>query len=248
MSTSPDASPRSLLEGATNFRDIGGYATADGHAVRTGMVYRSGALHALTDADVERLRAMDVRTAFDLRSEAEQAAEPLAPPFVRPISVPLTRSEVSREISAFPDGYSYLRTRYDEILFELASTVGSILVTVARDDCLPAVIHGAAGKDRTGVVIAVLLLALGVDDATVLDDYELTSQYEAAQRVREIAGKLEGSGLPPALVAGLLGTHRSALSGALDEARHRFGSIEGYLITAGVSPDHLDALRSRLTV
>ena len=186
-----------------------------------------------------------LRAAFDLRSRHEQEAEPLAASFIRWVSVPLERSAAAPALTDFDDGRAYLRARYLEILLELAGEIGSVLGQLARDDAIPAVIHCAAGKDRTGVVSAVLLLALGVDEETVLDDYDLTSAYESEERVRQLAAKLDR--LPPALAAGLLGTDRSALAEALDELWRRYGTIEAYLAAAGLSADDLDALRLRLT-
>jgi protein-tyrosine phosphatase len=238
---------RSLLDGASNFRDLGGYATVDGGVVRTGMVFRSGALHALTDADRERLRELGVGVAVDLRPPEEQVAEPTNAP-LRIVGVPLMRGERTGDASALSNGDGYLRDRYAEIVLDRAPDIGTIFRTLAREGGLPAVIHCAAGKDRTGVVSAVLLLALGVDEPTVLDDYELTSEYAAATRVDELARKLSGSGLPPAVVAGLLGTSRSALADAIALIRDEHGGIEDYLVgPAGVSPGDLTTLRGRLT-
>jgi protein-tyrosine phosphatase len=239
---------RSLLDGASNFRDLGGYPTVDERVVRSGMVYRSGALHALTDADQERLRALGVRVAVDLRPAEEQAAEPTNAPFLRIVHVPLMRGERTNGPAALANGEGYLRDRYTEIVLDRASDIGTILRVFAEDNGLPAVVHCAAGKDRTGVVCAVLLLALGVDDSTVLDDYELTSEYAAATRVEELTSKLAGSGLPPAVVAGLLGTSRPALADAIDALREEYGTVEDYLDqAAGVSEADLASLRGRLT-
>ena len=92
-----------------------------------------------------------------------------------------------------------------------------------------------------------LLLALGVDEPTVLDDYELTSELAAATRVEELASKLSGSGLPPAVVAGLLGTSRSALAGAIALLHEEHGTVEDYLLgAAGVTAADLTTLRDRL--
>ncbi|HUJ65443.1 MAG TPA: tyrosine-protein phosphatase, partial [Acidimicrobiales bacterium] len=221
---------RSLLDGASNFRDLGGYRTVDKRVVRTGMVFRSGALHALTDADRERLRALGVRVAVDLRPPEEQAAEPTNAPFLRIVAVPLMRGERTSDPSALANGDGYLRDRYTEIVLDRASDIGTIFRLLARGDGLPAVIHCAAGKDRTGVVSAVLLLALGVDEPTVLDDYDLTSEYAAATRVEELTSKLSGSGLPPAIIAGLLGTSRSALASAIAALRAEHGTVDDYLV------------------
>lgn len=239
---------RSLLEGASNFRDLGGYPTVDGGVVRTGLVFRSGALHALTDADQERLRELGVRVAVDLRPPEEQAAEPTNAPFLRIVPVPLMRGERTSDPSALANGGGYLRDRYREIMLDWAADIGTIFQSLVREGGLPAVIHCAAGKDRTGVVSAVLLLALGVDEATVLDDYELTSEYAAATRVEELTRKLSGSGLPPAVVAGLLGTSRSALADAITLVREEHGTVGDYLVdAAGVPRADLTTLRERLT-
>jgi protein-tyrosine phosphatase len=238
----------SLLDGASNFRDLGGYLTVDQRVVRAGMLFRSGALHALTDADHERLRALGVRVAIDLRPPEEQAAEPTNAPFLQIVHVPLMRGERTSGPSALANGEGYLRDRYIEIVLDRAPDIGTIFGRLAREDGLPAVIHCAAGKDRTGVVSAVLLLALGVDESTVLDDYELTSEFAAATRVEELASKLSGSGLPPAVVAGLLGTSRSALANAIALLRQEHGTVEDYLVdAAGISPADLTTLRERLT-
>jgi protein-tyrosine phosphatase len=237
-----------VLEGASNFRDLGGYRATDGRLVRRGLIYRSGSLHALTESDLERLRSMGICVAFDLRSPLEHEAEPLAASFIRRVSVPLSRSSASDDLLTVTDGRAFLRARYDEIFFDVGERIGSILRSIAHDECLPAVIHCAAGKDRTGVVAAVLLLALGVDDVTVLDDYELSSECETAHRIEELRAKLGERGLSPALIAGLLGTHRAALGESIGEVYRRFGSIESYLIEAAMlSADDLASLRSRLT-
>jgi protein-tyrosine phosphatase len=212
------------------------------------MVFRSGALHALTDADQDRLQALGVRVAVDLRPPEEQAAEPTNAPFLRIVHVPLLRGERTSDPSALANGEGYLRDRYTEIVLDRAPDIGTILRSFAREDGLPAVIHCAAGKDRTGVVAAVLLLVLGVEDAAVLDDYELTSEYAAAARMEELTSKLSGSGLPPAVIAGLLGTSRSALADAIAALREEHGTVEDYVVgAAGVSPAELTALRDRLT-
>jgi protein-tyrosine phosphatase len=239
---------RSLLDGASNFRDLGGYSTVDERVVRMGRLFRSGALHALTDADLERLRALGVRVAVDLRPPEEQLAEPTNAPFLRIVHVPLMRGERTGDPSALANGDGYLRDRYAEIVLDRASEIGTIFRSLALEDGLPAVIHCAAGKDRTGVVSAIILLALGVDEPTVLDDYELTSVYAAAARVEELTAKLSASGLPPAVVAGLLGTSRSALSDAIAGLREEYGTVEDYLVgAAGVAPADLVTLRERLT-
>jgi protein-tyrosine phosphatase len=186
--------------------------------------------------------------AVDLRPPEEQLAEPTNAPFLRIVHVPLMRGERTGDPSALANGDGYLRDRYAEIVLDRAPEIGTIFRSLALEDGLPAVVHCAAGKDRTGVVSAIILLALGVDEPTVLDDYELTSVYAAAASVEELTAKLSGSGLPPAVVAGLLGTSRSALSDAIAGLREEYGTVEDYLVgAAGVAPADLVTLRERLT-
>jgi protein-tyrosine phosphatase len=239
---------RVQLVGATNFRDVGGYPTTFGGTVRHGLVYRSGALHALTDEDRIVLRALGVRTTFDLRTHDERSAEPTAAPFLHPVHAPLSSGRGLGEGTDHHDGAAVLRDLYSGLLTEGAGTIGAILLTIAHGSSAAAVIHCSAGKDRTGVVIAVLLLALGVEEQAVLDDYELTSQFQAQHRVEELIEKLAAAGLPPALAAGLLGTSRPAMALALEATRQRCGTFDHYLQNdCGLTRDDRHALRLRLT-
>lgn len=234
------------LEGSSNFRDLGGYPTVGGGMVRTGLVYRSDALHALTDADRTLLRSLGVRVAYDLRSDEERRAEPTAAAFLRQIHVPLVVSGPA-SLAEAEDGEAFLLALYQRLLFDAAGTIGSILLAMAHGDGAPAVVHCSAGKDRTGVVAAILLLALEVDEHVVLDDYELTAQLQARHRAEHLLAKLTAAGLPAALVGGLLGTPRAALAESLATLRRRYGSIEHYLLSAaGLLRDDLLALRLRL--
>ena len=235
------------LEGARNFRDLGGIPTVDGKVVRTGLVYRADALHALTDADRGTLQELGLRTAFDLRSDMERETEPTAAPWLDVVHVPLVDPGNRVDIRQVPDGETFLVELYQRILRDAAGRIGSIVAAVADGACLPAVVHCSAGKDRTGLVSATILLAVGVDREIALDDYEATSQYQAARRVERIAARLEEAGLPAELAAGLMGTPRHAMELAIDSVIERHGSIEGYLDeAAGVDRATVAALRQRL--
>jgi protein-tyrosine phosphatase len=109
------------------------------------------------------------------------------------------------------------------------------------------VIHCLAGKDRTGMAVALLLTALGVDRGTVLDDYELSSGYHAA-RTPEVVEAFARLGIARAAAEGLMSTPRWAMADALRELDQAYGGVERYLLgPAGLTPPALHALRASLT-
>jgi len=110
------------------------------------------------------------------------------------------------------------------------------------------VYHCTAGKDRTGLVTALLLSVLGVDEATILDDYELTNRYRSKWRVEELRPQLAEQGLDIDAFLPLFTAPRKALKTALAGVRERHGSVEGYLDAHGLDPGVLDSLRTRLVV
>ena len=165
------------LEGCLNFRDLGGYPTADGRLVRWRRMFRSDALHGLTATDVGRLRdEIGLATVVDLRSTAELRADgdgPLLRAGLAHHHVPLFDGDAVRpeEMTApitLADRYwllaQYAKPRIARVLTALSESEG------------PAVYHCAAGKDRTGVISAVVLGALGVPDEVIVADYAATKE------------------------------------------------------------------------
>ncbi len=176
---------RLLLEGAKNFRDLGGYRTSDGHYVRWGQVYRSNHLVNLTARDSEYLNSLGIRLVRDVRSDGERARAPdhwtgNAPEFFAvPIGSNLftapTADDLKRRVVAINAETKDSVRAYDYAI-EYAGQYAKILKRIAAGD-LPVVEHCTAGKDRTGVFSAILLTALGVPRDTVIQDYMLSNQY-----------------------------------------------------------------------
>ena len=109
--------------------------------------------------------------------------------------------------------------------------------------------HCHAGKDRTGVVAAVLLLALGVDRESILDDYELTGRYRLRSQQDPSYDRLIASGLAPEAAAAVLTTPRWAMQDALEVIDADYGGIDAWLVeAAGMTTEVVSALRDRLTV
>ena len=178
------------LEGANNFRDLGGYRTADGHYVRWGLVYRSGYLVNLTPKDSAYLNTLGIRLVCDVRADGERMRAPdpdqwtgNAPEL---LSVPigpnrdgtLSAEDLKKRVAKINAESKDSIRGYDYAITD-ATQYGKILHRIASGD-LPAVEHCTSGKDRTGVFSAILLTALGVPRETVIQDYLLTTQYMLA--------------------------------------------------------------------
>jgi protein-tyrosine phosphatase len=235
------------LEGCLNFRDLGGYPTADGRAVRWRQVFRSDALHLVTAADVAHLRdEIGLRDVIDLRSSAEVRSEgqgPLAQGDVRFHHVPLYDGEV-REEDRERVAQITLADRY-VFMAELAGDRIARVVGLLADAEAPAVFHCAAGKDRTGVISAIVLGLLGVPDEVIVADYVATR--ENLDAIVDRLNALEGyrtmlAALPP----DTMHANPETIVEFLERLRARFGSVEDYAMGAGVSEPAIARLRARL--
>jgi protein-tyrosine phosphatase len=176
------------LTGAHNFRDIGGYMTADGRHVARGKVYRSGTLTALTDADQAELERLGIRVICDFRSTRERATRPSrfaetasftrwsrdhetsAGDLVRALAAPGADAAMSRQL---------MIEAYRTLPYEQAESYGETFRRIAAGD-LPLVFHCSAGKDRTGIAAALLLDVLGVERAAVVEDFVITDRFMPA--------------------------------------------------------------------
>lgn len=230
------------LEGCYNFRDLGGYATADGRRVRRGRLYRSDGLQLLTDADVRRIEdELGVRAVIDLRTDVEVDTDGVGKLAVDRHHLPIFDSEPR-------DGAPPLPVDLGELYFAMIRFARKRIARVL--DCIasqedPTIFHCAAGKDRTGVVGAVILGLLGVEERDIVDDYAFTSR-----NLDRIVARLEGSDgyavvyreLPPETLHAAPETMASLLA----RTRERYGSMREYARFAGVGDGTLARLEARL--
>ena len=234
------------LRGCLNFRDLGGYPTQDGRMVRWRMLFRSDALHLLTADDIARLRdELQIGDVIDLRSSAELRSDgrgPLADEAMRFHHVPLFDGDtVQRDEN--PAAYT-LADRYFLLAEFAKDPIARVITTLATTDS-PAVYHCAAGKDRTGVISAVLLGLLGVRDEVIVADYAATQENLDAIIERLMAN--EGyqtmlSALPP----DTLHAQPETMITLLDRVRDRYGSMRDYARAAGVDDAAMIRLHRRL--
>jgi protein-tyrosine phosphatase len=247
------ADRRLPFEGLQNFRDLGGYPTSRGTTTRWGLVFRADSLHKVTAADLEVFAALGMRRVFDLRGDEERARDPNPFESIQLALIGQPREEQPRRavdgLQDAVDGERVLRDLYVGMLEHSATLIGRLLSDMAGAGALPAVFHCHAGKDRTGVVAALLLLALGVDREVVLDDYELTRRYRRLEHQADSYERLVALGMAPEAAAGVLTTPRWAMRDTIDAVDEIHGGIEAYLTgPAGMAPSTLDRLRTLLTV
>lgn len=211
------------IPGVRNVRDLGGLEAARG-TVRRGLLLRSAAFEELAPEGADVLARLGVRTIIDLRLPAERTARPSR---VHQFSGLAGVAEV--RIPLVPDFEGSPDTPDGSYVFMIdrgAANIGAVIARLAEPGALPAIVHCAAGKDRTGIVVATLLSTLGVPIGQVHADF-LRSNETLGERL-----------IYPA--------QAYALDAALARMTETAGSLEGFLERHGVSPQALAALQARL--
>ncbi|HET7518313.1 MAG TPA: tyrosine-protein phosphatase [Actinomycetes bacterium] len=233
-------------EGCLNARDLGGYATEDGRETRWGTVVRSDCPAALTEAGRAALAGYGVRAIVDLRLPAELADTPN--PFAEPGDHGIVYTNVSfiDPAAAPPDAVSTLAEDYLQMLDRYRLGVAEALAAIARAPDGAVLVHCAAGKDRTGLISALLLGLVDVPAETIAADYAMTAELLRPRERRWLEG------LPPeeraereAMLARYAPTAEVMLE-VLEGLGERHGGVEPYLRSTGLGQDDLDRLRDRL--
>ncbi len=234
------------LIGTFNFRDIGGYVGQDGRPVRRGRVYRSGTLATLHDEDVAILEGLGIGRIFDLRSDSELANDGVGDfAAMHHRHTPL----VEVTLSPFDPDIDWrnidLQNRYVEMLETGGHVIAEVLEWLCRGGPDATVFHCTGGKDRTGVVAAVLLRVLGVADDDIVEDYSISEVY-LRQRLDSFRDALEEIGMDEEAIAYLTSSPPSRMRHTLVELDRRWGSVTGYLDYIGVGQELAERLRRRL--
>jgi protein-tyrosine phosphatase len=233
------------LEGAVNFRDLGGYATTDGHLTRWRALFRADGLGELTEPDLDIVRDLGIRTVVDLRSgtEVEQSrfnveAHPVTFhhfPFI----------EALPDAEDFARAPGFLGTQYTQMLDEATPQIVGALTALAEPGALPAVFHCTAGKDRTGLLSALVLSLLGVPEETIIADYALSGAAMARLRAKLIEKYPDGKSVIADSDA-LFSADPAHMAALLTYLRDRYGTVAAYADAVGIPAAVVTALRSEL--
>src|SRR5437867_12050200 len=217
------------LSGASNFRDLGGYPTADGRTVRWRQIFRSNHLGHLTDDDVSVLRELGVRSAFDFRGTEERAAALCGMPEITVHSLPVEPTVVAalRAIAAAGTPLSpdhAVEVMHDSYRSYVQQNTPSFRALFAHllEDPAPLVIHCTAGKDRTGFACALILHSLGVPDHLIAEDYLLTNRFYRRDPTAS-------TDLPEDVRQVLASVEASFLAAGFDAISADHGDLESYL-------------------
>lgn len=227
-----------VLDGTSNTRELGGYKTKDGRSLKWGVLYRSDKLSELTDADQEYLLQLGIKRVIDFRSSEEKQNEP--------DQLPSTLKYIEMPIEA--DGA--IRPKVEAILKgDLNEDVGAILVETNKEfisdfsgvykgfieslieNQEPTLFHCTAGKDRAGFAAALVLLAVGVPEKIVIEDYMKTNKY-TEETIQDYINKINlyslGS-VDAEILRPLLGVEERFIRAALDEIKQKYGSVENFI-------------------
>src|SRR5579872_47636 len=185
MSSAVEDDPvrRLPLAGCVNFRDLGGYPTQDGRQVRWRRLFRADGLARLHEADLALLGELGLATVIDLRTVGELEGRGSFPHDVVPVDyhhLPLTDVLPPPEDLHRYGEPDFVTARYRQMFDEGSESIATAVRVLASPDALPAVFHCSAGKDRTGVVAALVLGFLGVPREVIIEDYALSAEAMGA--------------------------------------------------------------------
>jgi protein-tyrosine phosphatase len=245
-----------VLEGGRNFRDVGGYRTADGRTVRWHELYRSGSLANLTPEAIARFNRLHVTSIIDLRSTDERGRDASHWQqqghygyWARDYSmgqVDMARF-MADPANRTPDGIRAMMMQgYRTLPKELASSYRELFARLSSPHRGAVVVNCTAGKDRTGIGTALVLTALGVPYATVREDFLLSNGAPGMNSLqRDIS--TPAAALSPDLMKPLASVEGEYIDATFDTLKKDYGSVQGYLRTElGVGPRQIAALRRNL--
>ncbi|MBU2551690.1 MAG: tyrosine-protein phosphatase [Proteobacteria bacterium] len=251
------AERRLPLKGSVNFRDLGGYETRDGRRVKWGQVFRSDSLARLSYRDQAYIARLGLKLVVDFRTpaEVEKGADRLPEDgSVEYLQLPIVHGEfdpAAATASLMKGDISWLTedfmiSRYIRKIDEFPAAWGAVINRLVRPDSRPMLFHCTGGKDRAGTMAALILLALGVPEETVVYDHGLSNVYIAGvlERIYKEIRKLD---IDPESVASYFTAPREGIMAQLEHLKDRYGSAERYLIeNGGVSEETLASLKDQL--
>lgn len=254
MPDNPPATSTPLeLSGACNIRDLGGHRTATGQSVRVGQLLRGDSPHRLTNDDLAVVGRVGLRTVVDLRSADEIEAlgeEPLGVLGVETLHIPLRHAPGEAQVLRIARGGERTPTLtelYRGFVEHSGAELAEIVEVAAESARRPLLFHCLAGKDRTGVVAALLLSLLGVPDDLVATDYAATAAVlprfrELTRPDREVLGLRQLKGV----ASNLMGAEATTMLAFLEALREEHGGPEEFLTRNGTPAEAFDQLRSDL--
>jgi protein-tyrosine phosphatase len=243
------------LDGSHNFRDLGGYQLADGRRIREGRLFRADGLANLSDHDIEVIDGLGIRTVIDLRSSTELDERGRFPVERHPVSfhhLPIIDATwAETDMPQFDDNaegaVEFLVWAYRDMLEAGGDRFAHAIKVLALPGMTPAVFHCAAGKDRTGILAALILGGLGVDDDVIADDYALTAIGMERMRGWLEANAPDGFKMMNERPSFMFSSDPAAIRRVLADLRAVHGSVASYLSSIGAGAAVMADLADQLT-
>lgn len=242
------------IPGIQNFRDLGGYPSYPHHKfVRWGMLYRSGEINRLRKGSLKKLKNLGIRTIIDLRSPEEKMklSKSLEKNF-SVVSIPIATGNMERIINGVQDRsirsdtvYRIVERMNRELITKYAAQYRKVFDLLLNEDNYPVVIHCSSGKGRTGIVSALILACLDVNEDKIMEDYRLSNDYFNIPRATRYAYNLPIRSQEA--ITTLFSAREDFLNAAKEEAERQYGDIKTYLHEGiGLSKQEMKHLRNIL--
>jgi protein-tyrosine phosphatase len=234
------------MAGTWNVRHVGGYATTDGRTTKPYTLIRGDALHGLDDDGRAHLRSLRVRTVIDLRRDTERETHPdlLDDVGARVVNLPLF--DADRGSGATGDLELTLDGIYRMLVEHRGPAIAAVIRELAAPGALPAVVHCSVGKDRTGVIVALVLSVVGVPDEVIALDFAATGLFLTDEHRAMMIAMIASYGMEESQAAQLMSSDPVLITEVLASVRRHHGSVESYLVAHGVSLEEIEALRREL--
>ena len=250
-----------LIRKELNFRDLGGYPTADGRHVRKGLFFRSGGLYRMSEQELEEISALNIRYIMDLRADWQRRRKP-DPEISGAQQIEHTGyvPEAAMRIDFSPAGmhqtgdeakeqFDKLELYYKEIIF--GNLDFRLFLDSVAEGKVPIIFHCASGKDRTGAAAILLLLALGVDEETVMEDYILSNEYYE-ETINQVFMQMYEEALKDDYLPSLLWIENGVMEffgrSMLEEIHKQYDSIDEFLSAEyGLDAEKLRKMRDMYT-
>ena len=240
-----------------NFRDLGGIRTSDGRQVRWGKIYRSGKFEKLKPQEFEAMKSLGIKTVVDLRTTGEVHHEPDNIPAdqgVNWIHIPIsgitdedleqTKKEIRKQSAAEFDGAGKMETVMERFADQGVGDFAKIFELLLNEDNSGLVYHCTAGKDRTGLLTALILSALGVPEEVIMQEYLLSNYYRYDKMERNARLGAHILGIETEASRAIMDVRPNYLNAAYAAIKANYGSMDHYFKDGlGLSTEDLQKLK-----